>query len=69
MGSYKYLTGGVSALQAVGTKANEALHAELLAAFWQVCDIHAPVLQLRLNCFVIFEGALRAPGFASAPAG
>ena len=44
---------GASALQLAGTTSNEALHAELRAAFRQVYDMHVPVMRLKRNCFVL----------------
>ena len=59
---HKHVSKGASVLHLVGTTPNEALHAELRAAF-----PHPPVMRLKLNCLVlskqvVFEGALRAPG-------
>ena len=62
-----HLSGGSSALQPVGSTANEAFHAELGAAFRQVYSIHPPILRLRLEYLVlskqvVFECAIRVQG-------
>ena len=62
-----HLSGGSSALQPVGSTANEAFHAELGAAFRQVYSIHPPILRLRLEYLVlskqvVFECATRVQG-------
>ena len=53
-----HVSGGSSALQPVGSTANEAFHAELRAAFRQVYSIHAPILRLRLECLVLANRSL-----------
>ena len=40
-----HVSKGASALQPVGTTSNEALHAGLRDAFWQVYDLHVPVMR------------------------